>query len=579
MPASFFWSPAPNRIMVRPMKSILRTAILLIATCSMALAEENTELEVPEIDSAIPETVKALQAPEITPFSAGIQMAVSAHSEKAQQHVLQGLNHLHGGWEFEASRHFAAAMHEDPDCLLAHWGMVMSLLDASPEIKPNRRAAIVRMAALVKAGQGTELEQGYAKALLTYLGEGSNAGAAAFRKIADRFPNELQAAVFAALFSRGGYDINGSATPDQMESEKQLLALMLKFPESAIPINALLVIRAEAPSVSESLKLARKLCQMEPSYPPAFHTLGHYEWRNGNHSRAAAAFGKASMFYQKWMKQNKVSIADCPEWAKAECYRVVALLSMGDYETAYAAARQVAATPIPKDRPSSAGTRFLLWDGKTLPARILLHRGLDSDAAQASLTLPSKEEIEPYAQTSSAFWWIDGLRVALEGHRLAGEGKLDEARQLAAVLENHVNNLDSNREAAWVSGEGSQSLRAVRGLKVLLGDLRGRIALAGPKSMQGTAYNWYASAVDHQRHETMLYPPMILTPMAARMANYYMLAQQPLKAIESYQRALTTIPRDIHSLNGLRAAYLAAAKPTEAADIEAEIKTMQSEQP
>lgn len=565
--------------MVRPMKSILRTAILLITACSMALAEENAELEVPQIEGAIPEAVKGLQAPEITPFPAGIQMAVSAQNEKAQQHVLQGLNHLHGGWEFEASRHFAAAMHEDPDCLLAHWGMVMSLLDASPEIKATRRAAIVRMAALLKAGQGTELEQGYAKALLTYLGEGSNAGAAAFRKVADRFPNELQAAVFAGLFSRGGYDINGSATPDQMESEKQLLALILKFPESAIPINALLVIRAEAPSVSESLELARKLCLMEPSYPPAFHILGHYEWRNGNHSRAAAAFGKASMFYQKWMKQNRISIADCPEWAKAESYRVVALLSMGDYETAYAAARQVAATPIPKDRPSSAGARFLLWDGKTLPARILLHRGLDSDAAKASLTLPSQEEIEPYAQTSKAFWWIDGLRVALEGQRLAGEGKIKEARQIAAILENHVNNLESNREAAWISGEGSQWLRAFRGLKVLLGDLRGRIALAGPKDMQGTAYNWYASAVDHQRHETMLYPPMILTPMAARMGNYFMQTQQPLKAVESYQRALTTIPRDIHSLNGLRSAYLAAAKPKEAAEIEAEIKAMQSEQP
>lgn len=565
--------------MVRPMKSILRTSMLLITTCSMALAEKNAELEVPGVEQAIPEAVKLLQTPETTPFANGIQMAVSAQNEKTQQHVLQGLNHLHGGWEFEASWHFAAAMREDPDCLLAHWGMAMSLLDASPEIKANRSAAVVRMAALLKAGQGTELEQGYAKALLTYLGEGSNAGAAAFRKVADRFPNELQAAVFAALFNRGGYDINGSATPDQIASEKQLLTLMLKFPQSAVPINALLVIRAEAPNVSESLELARKLCLMEPSYPPAFHTLGHYEWRNGNHSRAVAAFGKASMLYQKWMKQHQISIADCPEWAKAECYRVVALLSMGDYETAYAAARQIAATPIPKGRSSSAGARFLLWDGKTLPARILLHRGLDSDAAKASLSLPSQEEIEPYQKSSKAFWWIDGLRLALEGQRLAGEGKINEARDMAAVLENHVSNLESNREAAWVSGEGSQSLRACRGLKILLGDLRGRIALAGPKSMQGTAYNWYSSAVDHQRNETMLYPPMILTPMAARLGNFYMLTQEPLKAIESYQSALTTIPRDIHSLNGLRSAYLAAAKPTEAAKIEAEIKTMQSEQP
>ncbi len=565
--------------MVRAMKSFPRAAILLLITWLPAVAEEPATLEVPTVDQAVPEALRGLRPPDPTPFPAGITMAVSAKDEATQQHVLQGLNHLHGGWEFEASRHFAAAMQMDPDCLLAHWGMVMFLLDSSPETKATRKAAIVRMAALVTSGQGTELEQGYAKALLTYLGEGSNSGAAAFRKVADRFPNELQAAVFAALFSRGGYDINGSATPDQIRSEKELLALMLKFPESTIPVNALLVIRAEAPNVSESLELARKLSRMQPGYQPAFHVLGHYEWRNGNHSRAAAAFGKASTLYQKWMRQNRVGTADCPEWAKAECYRVVALLSMGDYETAYAAARQVAATPLPKDRPASPGTRFLLWDGKTLPARILLHRGLDSDAARASLTLPSHAEIEPYAKSSKAFWWIDGLRVALEGQRLAAEGKRDEARQMAAVLENHIDNLESNRSAAWVGGEGSQCLRALRGLRVLLGDLRGRIALAGPKDLQGTAYNWYASAVDHQRHETMLYPPMILTPMAARMGNYFMMTQQPLRAVESFRAALATIPRDIHSLNGLRSALLAAGQAKEAEAVEAEIKVMQSEQP
>ena len=93
----------------------------------------------PDMEAAIPDSVKALAEPAMTSFPGGIQTAVTAVTEKAQTHVNQGLNHLHGGWEFEASRHFAAAMREDPECLLAHWGMLMSLLSPSPETAPGTR--------------------------------------------------------------------------------------------------------------------------------------------------------------------------------------------------------------------------------------------------------------------------------------------------------------------------------------------------------------------------------------------------------------------------------------------------------
>ena len=80
---------------------------------------------------------------------------------------------------------------------------------------------------------------------------------------------------------------------------------------------------------------------MSPDYSPYFHLLGHYEWRCGQHGKAASAFGRASSRFESWMKDNKAGVADCPEWVKAECYRIVALASKGDFATAYAAARQI----------------------------------------------------------------------------------------------------------------------------------------------------------------------------------------------------------------------------------------------
>jgi len=569
--------------MLRPMK---RLWLMLLLCGPLPLAAQQAadqpapvaagEKAPPDAREAIPASIASLKPPRLDGFAGGIQMAVSTSSELAQKHVVAGLNHLHCGWEFEASRHFAVALREDPDCLLAHWGMAMALLDASPETADARRASIERLALLLNAGQGSELERGYAYGLIKYLTEGAGGAATSFRKVANRFPNDMQAAIFSALFNRGGYDFTGSATPDQEAAERDLLALIEKHPDNPIPLNALLTIRAEAPSVEASLPLARKLCQLLPGYAPAFHLLGHYEWRSGNHARAAAAFGRASTFYQKWMQQSGVEVAGCPEWIMAECYRVVALLSMGDYDTAHAAALQVAATPLPADRLSSAGARFLLWEAKTLPARILIHRGLKDSFVEASKSLPTPEEVKPTMKLSTAYLWIDGLRLTLEGHKRIDADQLEEARVIVATLDVHMSKMDETEQLATVLGERSQWLRARTALKILVNDLRGRIAMEGPEDMRAMAFNWYSSAIDNQRHSSMLHPPMLLTPMSARLGDFFLKTGEAQQAITHYGHALEMIPSDIHSLQGLRQAYIEAGDTRKAAEIGVRIEQLKN---
>jgi hypothetical protein len=533
--------------------------------------------DLPDVEAAIPAPVKALGKPAMIAFPGGIRMAVSAATEEAQTHVLQGLNHLHGGWEFEASRHFAAAMREDPECLLAHWGMIMTLLNPTPETGAARNAASERFLDLIEQGKGTELERGYAYGLVKYIEEGPAGAASAFRKVAAKFPNDLQAGVFAALFSRGGFDEAGDATPDQERAEKDLLALVDKHPQSPVPLNALLFIRAESPDLTDSLWLARRLNQMAPDYPPFMHLLGHYEWRCGHHALAASAFGRASAFYQGWMKDQKATVADCPEWAKAECYRVVSLVSKGDFETASAAARQVAATPLIDDRPSSPGNRFLLWEAKTLPARILIRRGLRGNASEAAQSLPKPDALKKFHDHCLAYWWIDGLRFALEAQRLIDKGDLVGAREVLAALTQHGESMAATQAAAAAGGERSSWIRAFRALEVLASDMRGRLAMAGPADKRGPAYNWFRSAADRQLPATLLLPPMILTPMASRLGEYHLDAKQPAEAIEACQRALAAFPNDMGSLTGLKRAFEAAGKTAEAAETAKKIEALSAE--
>jgi len=530
--------------------------------------------ELSDVESAIPAAVKTLGAPAMIDFSKGIQMAVSASTEEAQAHVIQGLNHLHGGWEFEASRHFAAAMREDPDCLLAHWGMVMALLNPSPETSEARNAATDRFLALIEQGSGTDLERGYAYGLMKYIEEGPAGASIAFRKVADRFPNELQAGIFSALFSRSGFDVAGDATPDQLASEKTLEMLIEKHPENPIPLNALLTIRADGPDLTKSLELAHKLSRMVPDYAPACHLLGHYEWRSGNHQAAVTAFARASLLYQQWMDANKVGLADCPEFLKAECYRIVAQASQGDFDAAYAAAREVAATPAPPMRPASPGARLLLWDAKSLPARILIHRNLRANAEEAARSLPPPEEMRASRKDSLAYWWIDGLRFALEAQRLMSAEKLDEARDVVAALSQHGELMAKTQDAATQSGERSQWMRAFRALEVLASDVRGRLAMAGPLDKREPAYNWFASAMDRQQPSPLLLPPLILTPMASRLGNFYLATKKPAEAIEFFQRALESFPNDNQSLVGLKSAFEVSGKSDEATAVEQKIEQL-----
>ncbi|MGL5016839.1 MAG: tetratricopeptide repeat protein [Luteolibacter sp.] len=526
------------------------------------------------VEAAIPPSVKALGEPAMLPFPDGIQMAVTASSEKAQAHVNQGMNHVHGGWEFEASRHFAAAMRADPECLLAHWGMLLSMLTPSPETDPARVAVTSRLLDLVEKGNGSELERGFAYGLIKYIQEGPVAAANAFQKVAAKFPNDMQATIFAALFGRGGYDEFGSATPAQETAEKSLLALTEKFPDSPVPLNALLTIRAEAPDLSPWLALTTRLTQISPNYPPYLHVLGHYHWRSGQHRQAAAAFGSAAALYQSWMKQNNATIADCPEWGKAECYRIVALTSMGDFDTASTAARQLAATPIPKNRPTSPGARLLMWDAKTLPARILLYRDLPAEALK---TLPKPSETQQLRKHSLSHLWIDGLRLSLEVMRQLDARNLVAAREVATVLSQLGDGFSKTQATATASGERSSWNRAFRGLEVLSSDLRGQLAAAGPKGTAGTAYNWFASAADRQHPAPMMFPPMILTPMANRVGRFYLTAGQPTEAIEAFQRALVAFPNDINALRGLKSAFEAAKLPDRALETEGKIQALRAE--
>lgn len=523
---------------------------LLFYTSSLAeeSPESIEETNLPSVADCIPKAVSDLPKPTNFTFDQSLAAEISTENEEAQIHTMQGLCHLHGGWQFEASRHFAVAIHADPECLTAHWGMIMSMLAPSPETNPHRLACTKRLIHIIANNHGNELERSFADGLVKLIKEGSTSAAPAFRKIADKYPDDIQAGIYAALFDRSGYTEMGDITPSQAAAEERLSTLIQRFPDNPVAIHALLAVRAEAPDLRPSLELARKLCKQVPAYPPYFHLLGHYEWRCGNHDRAIAAFARSTNLYSSWMKKNQVTPADCPQWIRAQCYHIVAIASSGDFENAIPSAIRIASTTLDPNRPYALGTRMILWEAKTLPARILMSRGAHGDPAKALASLPNPEEMEIFRKHSLSHWWINGLRIVLEAQSLLEANKLEKATDVSNAVTFHGEAMEKHRAAAASIGENAEWRRSFFALEVLAAELRGRLALAGPKEGHGSAFNWFRAAIDRQGPATMLNPPPILTPMATRLGDYYLAINEPSKALQSYKEALAAFPNDQQTL-------------------------------
>ena len=552
----------------------MRFTLAALVCVTLATAADDP---LPAADAVISERLEDLPEPSAAPIPDGIKMAITATDPKAQQHVLDGLNHLQGGWDFEAYRHFCAALAVDPDCLMAHWGVVIALLDAEPDLQDERAAALERMVALVDQEAGTELERSYAYALVVFIEKGAAAAADAFRKISAKFPNDPQLKLLSAAFGRSGYDEQGEAKPEQVAAEALLAGLLERNPDQPLLLYAYLTLRAEARDLRDDLERARQLCQLAPEYPPFFHLLGHYELHSGNATLAVEAFTRSGELYRQWMKANGISHTDCPGWVKSECYRAVAMATKGDYANALAVAKSVCEIEVPVERTRSEGGQLLLWEARTLSARILMRRDNKGDAALAIASMPSPESQKKYAQRTMSVWLYMGLAFALEANKAIDAGDLEAGRKLLASLTLHGEEMAKRRDTAKAGGEISAFLRAFNTLQICSSELRGLMAMAGPKEDIGSAFNWYRGALDRQTPASLLMPPGTLLPMEARLAEYHLAKGDPDAAVDILISAQVRHANDLEILTRLQTALAKAKHPEQAAEIGKQIEKVKSE--
>lgn len=535
--------------------------------------------------------IAKLSPPEFVDEIVTIPMAISSTSALASRHVQQGLAFIQAAWDFEAYRHFCAALQLDPDCLMAYWGIGLALAAPNNEFSKERQIAVMRMIELVDATRevngeqlpiASKMEQDYALALaeLFRLRGKSNE---AFRSLSERYPNNLQARCLAIYLERDGFDDFGPR-PKQAAAMREMELLVGENPDNVGVLGFWAMLHGEAPEATTTLReqilpVARKIARNAPDFPPYQHLLGHFEWRCGNHMLAENALAQASQLYESHMQKHGLGVHECEGWVRSQLYLATAMHSRGKFEEALAIAEGLADIEVNPERLASRGASLLIWEAKTLAARLYLARGRKGDFGEAIGSLPGKEDafLAQVKERTLSVFYLECLMQYLECRKALEEGEVEIAHKKRVALSAILERLDGLKPQAFKSASISEYLRALGGVKVYVAEARGLVALAraSTDAQKQIARSWFKSAVEKQQRPTLLMPPVVVSPMEVRLGEFYQETQQYDKAVESYQAAIRRRPNDLASLQGYRDSLMEIGREEDALEVEKIISAVQ----
>lgn len=537
-----------------------------------------------KVDFVIHPLVAKLPPPDFYGKLVAEQMAISSKSALAQKHVLQGMALIHAGWDFEAYRHFCEAVKVDPDCVMAYWGIGLSLAAPNNEFTAQRMVAVDRMLDLVDAlgDKLPRMEQEYAMCLALLFSGGPGEAIAAFRNLAKNYPKNLQAGLLATYLQRDGYTEFG----DPLYGQEQAIARMRQYreayPDNLSVLSFWAMLHAEAPDAKDGLRkevlpYVRKIVRLSPEFPPYQHLLGHFEWRCGNHRLAQMAFERASSLYSNYMKKHGLDYHSCEGWVRSRIYLATAFYSRGKFDEAVEIADTLRILRVEEDRLGSAGANMLLWEGNTLAARLYLARGQPGDMAKAIATFPGKDDKRLFKDRTLSIFYLEGLRQYLGGRQAIEEGNIEDAGHFLDAFEATLTRFRSLQGTARLSSSISEYVRAVTTLDVHVVEYRGLLALAGEAGGRRSAFNWFKAAVDRQIRPSRMLPPSIVYPLERRLGEYHMATHEYLKAAESYKAALVRRQNDLDCLLGYQQAFLKMERRLDAATIQKQIDAVRGE--
>ncbi len=538
--------------------SVVRSFLLLM--CSLVICGGLAAGEF-EVDDVIHPVVAKLGKPKVIEALGEGHMAVSSSSEVAAKHVTQGLGRMNASWDFEAYRHFCEAARLDPDCLMAYWGIAMSLAGSQHEFFDERKAAVERMLDLLeseaaaKETRWSDLEKRYAQAAGYLLTSGVRAAGLAFNALAEKYPADIQGRLFSLFLQRDGFDSGGKPLVGQQRANAGIKKMLEEHPDHYSVMAFWVSSQAEAPLNfsnlrDEVLPVARKLVELLPEYPPYRLMLAHVEARCGNAALAIQAASDAAKLYQSYMDEEKVSLYDCDGWIRAKVYLAVLHEMKGEQAKAEVVANELAGIKVDEERLFSRGAGLLLWEGRTVGARLMMGRSDIVSFEKGQKILKALPEEQWFKEKSFALSYRNCVAVYLAVRMAITDKDMKSSKALFDQFLVRVDALGKTQQLASKTSSYSSWARAVNTLMIMVSELRGLIAKNEEGATRLSASTWFRSAADRQGSPANLLPPTVNYPMKWRLGLFYLEEGKLEKAEEAFREGLALRPNHLATLQG-----------------------------
>lgn len=516
-----------------------------------------------KVEDVIHPVVLKLGKPKVIAALGEGHMAISSSSEIAASHVVQGLGRMNASWDFEAYRHFCEAVKADPDCLMAYWGIAMSLAGSQHEFFSERKVAVDRMLDLLESEiaakkiRWSDLEKRYAQAAGYLLTSGVRSAGLAFNSLSEKYPGDIQARLFSLFLQRDGFDSGGKPLVGQKKANEGIKKMLEQYPEHLSVMAFWVSSQAETPwnvlmLREEVLPVARKLVKLLPEYPPYHLMLAHVEARCGNAALAIQAANAAANFYQAYMDEEKVDLYDCDGWVRAKVYLAALYEMKGEKIEAEQVGKELAQIKVNEERLFSRGAGLLLWEGRNVGARIMMGRSDIASFKKGQKLLETLPEEQWFKDKSFALPYRNCIAIYLSVRMAIADKDMKSSKALFDQFLLRVDALGKTQKLASKTSSYSDWVRAMNTLLMMVPELRGLIAQNEVGAIRLAAATWFRSASDRQGSPSNLLPPSVDYPMMWRLGLFYLQEGKLEKAEDAFREGLALRPNHLATLEGFQ---------------------------
>jgi tetratricopeptide (TPR) repeat protein len=481
---------------------------------------------------------------------------VASGDAEVRAHVVRGVKLLHHMMYEEADREFAAAVTTDPQCAFGYWGRAMVIVhplwpDAPDAVGLKRGAEYLEtgLALATKAGR----EQAYLEAIAAYfrLGADSSHPArlkaldAAWARVAEQYPDDLDAAAFSALFhlAPARFLPKDKSNRIQFEAAAVIEKILKQIPDHPGALHYKIHAYDFPMLAGRALEVCEVYGGIAPDVPHALHMPTHIFTRRGLWDKSIEFNTRSAEEARKLAARNGATNSHFPH---ALDYLVYAHLQRGEYRRVEAICREVLALPGPYENTNRTTMAFAF---AAIPARLAVERHDWAAAARLELHQPAS-----FAWGDS-FLYCDSISRFARALGAVRSGDLEGARREIAEQE-----LLSGRIAAllpnsyWAAQADVQLLSARGWLAFREGNRE--IALAAMRQAAEREATVDKEAVT----------PGEVMPAGELLGEMLAEMGQPVEALAAFETVLRVSPNRFNGLYGAARAAAQAGDPAKAAD-------------